>query len=104
MSNISNKDKIETPYIRYYFVLFLDVLGQQRQLAAWQTLPQDGEITSELLSGIKNSAEVIIQLVEDFEKFFQDFSFSNRITRVREQITLLKMESEHDRERYPHGE
>ncbi|MGC8541940.1 MAG: hypothetical protein ACP5QA_15125 [Phycisphaerae bacterium] len=73
--------------IKPYFVLLIDILGQQRHLQSWRAhkSAQLLQIPPALKQSIKNSAGVIYDLRKDFLNFFE-----SRL-RVRQQSALSKI-------------
>ena len=81
----------QTPVnIQYYFVLLIDVLGQQQHLSRWNSLPEDGKITPELLEAVRKSAGVVAKLRRDLEVFFRAWLDAPR-TSVDHQQAMLAL-------------
>ena len=90
---VNQKDRI-----RYYFVLLLDILGQNEQLQKWGQLSPDGSITMEMREGLQNSLGHVLNLRKIFFKFFESTEIGSQQSVPRQWIALnLQTGSERDR-------
>ena len=89
----------ENIHLCHYFVLLLDIMGQQEQLEKWSRLPPDGSVTPEMTEGIRRSLGDVYRLRQGFRQFYES------ALRAAEQCTpmssnALRIGAGPDRERY----
>lgn len=86
-------------YIRYYFVLLLDILGQKEQLRKWQQLQPDGTVTPEMIDGIRNSLGNVLKLRKGFFELLESADAGGQQSVVR-QWNALSLQPGSERDRY----
>jgi hypothetical protein len=61
------------PYIGYYFVCLMDILGQKQRLKDWSRLPSDGQITDDLIQALKKTVGTVLSYRQLYEDYFAPF-------------------------------